>query len=296
MPTKTVNLIYPSVNLLYPNNGVGLKTDADVVHAALNKDFVVYHNLPKRCDIGIHFEIPKISWWHLFKKNYWFPNPEWTYSYWLKYNKRFTILAKSLHAFNIFSGLRFNTIYTGFTSQDRHIAEQDKDEKWLHLIGKSRQKNTEAVIDAFNYSEPLTIVSHGRADYRSLVESKNITYIYEYLADEELRALQNSHKFHICPSEAEGFGHYINEARSVGAVIITSDYAPMSELITDATGLRVRGHIGESMGLSNKFEVRSEDISKAVLAAKKLDTGPAARAAFLRDKTDFETRLKKELI
>ena len=38
---------------------------------------------------------------------------------------------------------------------------------------------------------------------------------------------------HICPSAREGFGHYINEARSVGAVVLTIDAAPMSEFVVD---------------------------------------------------------------
>ena len=39
--------------------------------------------------------------------------------------------------------------------------------------------------------------------------------------DAELREIQNANLFHLCPSETEGFGHYIVEALSVGAIVLT---------------------------------------------------------------------------
>ncbi|GMF20855.1 unnamed protein product [Phytophthora lilii] len=38
--------------------------------------------------------------------------------------------------------------------------------------------------------------------------------------------------FLMCPSRTEGYGHYINQGRASGAVIVTTDAAPMNELIT----------------------------------------------------------------
>ena len=42
---------------------------------------------------------------------------------------------------------------------------------------------------------------------------------------------------HLCPSSYEGFGHYINEARSVGAFIVTTNAQPMNELVTPDFGI-----------------------------------------------------------
>ena len=44
---------------------------------------------------------------------------------------------------------------------------------------------------------------------------------------------------HITPSLIEGFGHYINEARIVGATILTSNYPPMNELVNKECGVLV---------------------------------------------------------
>jgi multisubunit Na+/H+ antiporter MnhB subunit len=41
-------------------------------------------------------------------------------------------------------------------------------------------------------------------------------------------------------SEREGFGHYINEARAVGAFVISTDHPPMNELVTPERGALVK--------------------------------------------------------
>lgn len=38
--------------------------------------------------------------------------------------------------------------------------------------------------------------------------------------------------FFLCPSVMEGYGHYINQARATGGVIVTTDVAPMNELVS----------------------------------------------------------------
>jgi len=44
--------------------------------------------------------------------------------------------------------------------------------------------------------------------------------------------------FFLCPSSNEGYGHYINQARASGGVIVTTDAHPMNELIVaPSTGI-----------------------------------------------------------
>jgi hypothetical protein len=44
-------------------------------------------------------------------------------------------------------------------------------------------------------------------------------------------ALQLRSAVHVCPSEREGFGHYVNEARAAGALVVASAHAPLDELV-----------------------------------------------------------------
>ena len=59
----------------------------------------------------------------------------------------------------------------------------------------------------------------------------NIDFIHDFLPKSKLQALQNQCGFHICPSETEGFGHYIMEALSCSAVVVTTNAPPMNEFI-----------------------------------------------------------------
>ncbi|EQD67759.1 glycosyltransferase, partial [mine drainage metagenome] len=56
----------------------------------------------------------------------------------------------------------------------------------------------------------------------------NIEHRIDYLDDAALQRLQNAHWFHLCPSETEGYGHYLVEAMGIGAVVLTTDAAPMN--------------------------------------------------------------------
>ena len=64
----------------------------------------------------------------------------------------------------------------------------------------------------------------------------NIKYFNTFLPDEELYQLQRNCMIHLCPSSSEGFGHYLNEAKVLGSVLVTSNHPPMNELITPESG------------------------------------------------------------
>lgn len=55
------------------------------------------------------------------------------------------------------------------------------------------------------------------------------------------RQMQASSGVQICVSEREGFGHYMNEARAAGALVVSTDHPPMNELVRDGvSGLLVK--------------------------------------------------------
>ena len=65
----------------------------------------------------------------------------------------------------------------------------------------------------------------------------NTKYIETRLSDKDLIELMNQCGIHICTSETEGFGHYINEAKSCQSIVISIDSKPMNELVNDNTAL-----------------------------------------------------------
>lgn len=119
----------------------------------------------------------------------------------------------------------------------------------------------------------------------------------DYLADAELRELQNANLFHLCPSETEGFGHYIVEALSVGAVVLTTDAAPMNELVTEERGVLIPYSHTDRQHLATRYLVDAQALEAAVSTVLAMDDAAiqakqeAARAFFLDNDAVFRTRL-----
>jgi hypothetical protein len=67
----------------------------------------------------------------------------------------------------------------------------------------------------------------------------NIYLAQRPLTTEEHCRLMALAGVHLCPSLAEGFGHTINQARSISGLIITTDAPPMNELIDETCGILV---------------------------------------------------------
>ncbi|KAJ3288726.1 hypothetical protein HDU79_004616 [Rhizoclosmatium sp. JEL0117] len=112
--------------------------------------------------------------------------------------------------------------------------------KFIHLYGGSGRKSTMQVLQCWRRhpSWPtLTVIGE-----RSVANIKkelwfgyvpsNI-HIHEHLPIHNLREKQLSNGVHICPSSQEGYGHYINEARALGAVVLTTNHPPMNEFVDD---------------------------------------------------------------
>jgi glycosyltransferase involved in cell wall biosynthesis len=60
------------------------------------------------------------------------------------------------------------------------------------------------------------------------------------ITDAELLYEMNAAQIHLCPSRAEGWGHYITEGLSVGALVIATDGSPMNEHVRPEHGILVR--------------------------------------------------------
>jgi Glycosyl transferases group 1 len=276
-------------NLITNMNGVGLQADAEILGAELERRShevtVLQFDRPHshRADVNIFLEVVVPPIFALAPKNYFVPNPEWFLGGWdvTRFDK---VLTKTYDAAKIFSAkVNGRCRYLGWRSRDLYREDVKRERRFLHVAGKSQFKNTQAVVDGCALAGvPLTLVSDklGR------------------LPDEQLAEMFNSHQFFLCPSAAEGFGHVLHEALGCGAVVITTDAAPMNEI---APALLIQPSSSRPHQLAQLHAVTTEAVAEAVVAALSMSDAElsnwrlAARAAYERECAAFSAALDREL-
>jgi hypothetical protein len=177
--------------------------------------------------------------------------------------------------------------------------------EFLHVGGWSNYKQTDVVIDTWlQHPEfpKLTIVARHPLHVKKLVKltniPSNIFFIEEEIKLEDLKFFMNRIGCHLCPSLTEGWGHYINEARSCKAFIITNDAPPMNELVQSSFGLLVQSRKGELKRYQHKYHIASETLAHAIAEVIKIPEqdkqrmGELARQAYLLNHQVFDLRLK----
>lgn len=288
------------IALISRDNGVGLSLDVRLLtdlFSSAGHEVVFYDwreaSMP-RADIAFHLELIGRNLARCARRNIGLLNLEWYPSEWVKFLPSFDqIWAKSEYAarFCRMHGAR-DVRLTGFLGRDRFDPTIKRQMKCLHVRGKSQMKGTGEVVEAWQRKPdlpPLTIVSKDPVhapDYVNVVHSPS---------DAELDRLLNEHQIHLCPSIAEGWGHYITEGMSVGATVITTDASPMNEHIRPEWGYLL-GVVKTKMHHQAVQAFTSPDmIIEAVERAMALGprrcqvVGRKARAHFLRRNASFRS-------
>jgi glycosyltransferase involved in cell wall biosynthesis len=234
------------------------------------------------------------------RRNALVPNPEWFRHKWLRWLPRFgRVLCKTRQAERRFAALGPATAFIGFCSDDCYRPEIPRERACLHVAGRSSAKGTAVLLQTWARHPEwprLTVVQSTKKSRP--IQAENIDYLTGYLDQHELRRLQNAHRFHLCPSEVEGFGHYIMEALSVGAVVITTDGAPMNELVSADRGILIApvGEGEDNFGV--RYRIDAAGIERAMaqalaLAPMQCDAlGTAARSFFEARQREFGERLQ----
>jgi glycosyltransferase involved in cell wall biosynthesis len=293
-------------------NGVGLEQDAALVARALtDSGWLVQSHAPRdlspllnplrRPDAIIHLERAFPLWTLKKATHFLIPNQERFPTRHLTRLKRIHhILCKSQHAREIFTRHHPSVHFIGFTSPDRLLpdAQPPPPHTFFHLAGKSTLKNTDVLLELWAkhpHWPTLTLVQH--PDNAPAAVPKNVHLISRYLADAELRTLQNTHAIHLCPSLSEGWGHYIVEAMSCRAAVLTTDAPPMNELIAPDRGILVPTHRSEPRHLGQNFWVDPAALESSIHHLLTLPPteitrlGNAARTWFLQNQTRFSQTL-----
>lgn len=303
------------INIIARTNGVGLDQDVDLIHAALTAQgmqVTVSHCraraawkrwLPSKpkFDANIFLERVFPRWFGTAKYNLLIPNQERFPKRHIPNLKRIDhVLCKSRHAEEIFAPLS-STRFIGFSSQDRLDRSACMDyQSYFHLAGRSTLKGTEILLDVWaKHPEWPTLTVIQCADNAPQSTASNVQLITEYVTNDTLKKHLNSHGVHLCPSLSEGWGHYIVEAMSTKAVVLTTDAPPMNELITQGRGVLVPYHRTEPRHLGTNYFVDPDKLEKQLTALihapsdTKQKLGVAARSWFESNQQKFSTNLPR---
>jgi hypothetical protein len=326
----------PSVHLVGFDNGVGVSRNLRVLAAALEARGyrVDFTNTRRRGGIPGLVQRTR-GWWHLSdlsrrrhrglpppydlvlmeehiapayladaRFRVILPHPEWFLPRDLEaLGGMDLVLAKTRETARIFAALDCRTACIGFTSDDRLEPEVPRERTFFHLAGSSRTKATEPLLALWRRHPEwprLTVVQHPR-EARPSAPAANIEHRIGYLDDAELRRLQNAHRFHVCPSETEGYGHYLVEAMSACAVVITLDAPPMNEMISPERGLAVPWSRTGTQHLATTYHFDDAAMEHAIEQALGMDDarcealGAAARAWYEAERAAFPGRLDSAL-
>lgn len=235
------------------------------------------------------------------KQNWFIPNPEWFFVSNADFSNIDLIVCRTKEVQRIFAKKNKNTYYLGFTTPEAKISGIVKDfTSWVHIAGNSPQKGTSCVVRTWlcNKSFPHTTIVRWTPSLLQAVEVPNLTWISDCLPYEHIRMLQNQSGIHLCLSETEGFGHYLMEAMSCEAVILTTDAPPMNEFITDKRCL-IPYDSTSKQRLATNYYVSDDALQiyvRKILSLSEeelIAIGKKNRANFLRIKRDFRIRLKK---
>ena len=126
-------------------------------------------------------------------------------------------------------------------------------------------KGTETILQLWEKHPEwptLTLLQH--KDNAPDSTPENVDLITDYLSDEDLLKLVNEHPIHLCPSLSEGWGHYIVEAMSCGALVLTTNGPPMNELIRPNRGILISAPKTEARHVGTNFFVTPSAFEAAI--------------------------------
>lgn len=256
-------------------------------------------------DITISMEVILPRALTLSRENWLIPNSEW----WDPLNDRFLpritkVICKTTDCYDIWSQKvgPEKCVYTSFEARDLYRPEIPREVKCLHIAGKSEHKNTEAVLGAWRMARPgnldplpqLTAVVRApcfdnQFTLQACFPDKNVTHLTK-VSDEEIIQLMNSHAIHVIPSMYEGFGHVIHEALGCGALVVTTDAAPMNTYDGISRECLVPVRHRNPRALAHLNWVDYPTVNEAVRKAIKLGKQEGAREAFLANREFFRTK------
>ncbi|MBY5961829.1 glycosyltransferase [Marinobacter nauticus] len=225
----------------------------------------------KRADLVIHLENVRVTQLAVGRHHWLIPNQEWFIESKLPYlNFINRILCKTHHAVSIFSALHPDTQYLGFTGGEINTQNGSKKKDYrlaLHVAGNSQFKGTQSVLSCWQRHPewPKLILVSQHLEPTSCSAS-NIE-IKPTLTSNELIALWAQAGFAILPSEVEGYGQTLAESMGNGCITITTDAAPMNELVEEDRGFLAEVERKLTFRLGTRYFVSEQALERSIQTA-----------------------------
>jgi len=252
----------------------------EVVHYPEQSLYSASGDLRPQTDVQLFLEHIHPSYMSSSSNNILVPNPEWMNQMDEKYAESLCvskIVAKTKSGYTALRA-KFGTkvCFWGWTSIDRLDETVWKTyDECIHVKGCSPYKNSQILVNLWVQHPEwplLHLITYGDPDHNGYLELNkdfvNVTdniRLYQRKVDEpELTRLMNRSGIHICPSQMEGFGHYINEARSCGSYVITTDGEPMNELVSHDIGSLVAADTTTKQCISKRHGVSPTQLERVI--------------------------------
>ena len=197
----------------------------------------------------------------------------------------------------------------GFTSLFPILKIKKNYDEMLHSAGSHHWKQTDTIIKLWLKQPqlPKITITCEKQCYKNIepiIKNRklpnNIKIYTKLISKDKYIKLKNEIGIHIVPSLTEGYGHYINEARMLGSLILTSNYAPMNELVDKNCGILVDCNSLLTKRNNTKIcYINEENLLKGInkilkmKTSKKKELGKKAYKKYRKDKLFFEKRTKK---
>ena len=197
--------------------------------------------------------------------------------------------------------------YVGFTSLD-NFGDQPAPNysKMGHFTGKALgRRHTQELLDIWSENPSLPQLSvhfHNTQipDITDWLENKNIRVKLGMMEEKHFSKEFAGHGVQLCTSSTEGFGHHINEARAIGALVVTLDAPPMNELVDATSGVLVKfserlpHHCGFFYKSSKEQLLEAIGRVVAMSSEERVQLGESARRRFLEERDAFSAALRAQ--
>ena len=210
----------------------------------------------EEADVNIFLEVINPSLFAYARKNIWIPNIEWTYRNWAPYLDMIDeIWVKTREAEVVLSALTKTPVRNiGWTSIDKvwDTTMKKNYHKAFIPVGKNIYRHPRPIFQAYMrikenntplYEKLPTLYVVYSPDHLQVTVPESIqekvVVKAEVMKEKEYDDLLKECGVCICTSLAEGFGHAVNEAMSVGCNLILSPIKPFVEDLVGAVQLGV---------------------------------------------------------